>query len=50
MACGAIATTSSESINDDKPWDKFLTEQIAGDEMVGLAVGQNTSPRKWWSC
>ena len=23
-----------ESVNQDKPWDQFLTEQIAGDEMV----------------
>ena len=30
---GAIATTSSQSFNDDKPYDRFLQEQIAGDEL-----------------
>ncbi|MEX2580280.1 MAG: DUF1553 domain-containing protein [Verrucomicrobiales bacterium] len=23
------------SLNEDKPWDRFLTEQLAGDELVG---------------
>ena len=28
---GATATTSSRSFNDDKPYDQFIREQIAGD-------------------
>ena len=32
---GAIATTSSPSFNQDKPYNQFLKEQIAGDEMDG---------------
>jgi len=30
---GAIATTSSSRSNDDKPYDQFLHEQLAGDEL-----------------
>ena len=30
---GATATTSSASFNDDKPYDRFVTEQLAGDEL-----------------
>ena len=30
---GAIATTSSARFNDDKPYDRFLLEQLAGDEL-----------------
>ena len=30
---GATATTSSTSFNDDKPYNQFLREQIAGDEL-----------------
>ncbi|MFN0128894.1 MAG: PSD1 and planctomycete cytochrome C domain-containing protein, partial [Verrucomicrobiales bacterium] len=25
--------------NDDKPWDQFIQEQLAGDELVGLSHG-----------
>ena len=35
---GAIAITSSSAFNDDKPYDRFITEQIAGDE---LAAGKD---------
>ena len=28
---GAIAITSSPRFNDDKPYNRFITEQIAGD-------------------
>ena len=30
---GAIAITWSDSFNNDKPYDRFIQEQIAGDEM-----------------
>ena len=30
---GAIAITSSSAFNRDKPYDRFIKEQIAGDEM-----------------
>jgi hypothetical protein len=30
---GAIATTSSARFNDDKPYDQFIREQLAGDEL-----------------
>ena len=30
---GAIATTWCASFNRDKPYDRFVREQIAGDEM-----------------
>ena len=30
---GGIATTSSASFNDDKPYDQFVREQLAGDEL-----------------
>ncbi len=30
---GAIATTSCGRFNTDKPYDRFLTEQLAGDEL-----------------
>ena len=30
------------SMNDDKPWDQFLTEQLAGDELIsGVPDGNN---------
>ena len=32
---GGIATTSSQSFNQDKPYDAFIKEQIAGDELDG---------------
>ena len=32
--CGAIATTSCKSLNDDKPYDQFVREQLAGDEVA----------------
>jgi hypothetical protein len=34
-----------KSINDDKPWDKFLTEQIAGDEMIDWRSAKQFTPR-----
>lgn len=34
-----------ESINNDKPWDKFLTEQIAGDEMIDWRAAKHLTPR-----
>ena len=30
---GATATTSFEAFNQDKPYDRFIREQIAGDEL-----------------
>ena len=30
---GAIAITSSRSLNADKPYDRFVKEQLAGDEL-----------------
>ena len=44
MACGAIATTSSRPTNEDKPWDRFLTEQIAGDELVDWRSAKKFTP------
>jgi mono/diheme cytochrome c family protein len=32
------------SINADKPWDRFLTEQIAGDEMVDWRSEKHYTP------
>src|SRR5436190_558528 len=34
-----------ESINKDKPWDKFLAEQIAGDEMIDWRSAKHYTPR-----
>ena len=34
-----------ESINKDKPWNKFLAEQIAGDEMVDWRSAKHYTPR-----
>ena len=34
-----------ESINNDKPWDKFLTEQIAGDEMTDWRSAKHYTPK-----
>jgi len=34
-----------ESINHDKPWDRFLTEQIAGDEMVDWRSAKHLNPK-----
>jgi len=31
--CGDIAITSFASFNDDKPYDQFIREQLAGDEI-----------------
>ncbi len=28
------------SLNADKPWDRFLQEQLAGDELIGTAQGR----------
>ena len=33
-----------KSINDDKPWDRFLTEQLAGDEMVDWRNAKKYTP------
>jgi mono/diheme cytochrome c family protein len=33
-----------KSIDEDKPWDKFLQEQIAGDEMVDWQSEKHYSP------
>ena len=32
------------SLNSDKPFDRFLREQLAGDEMAGFHPGQPTTP------
>ncbi|OWK37501.1 hypothetical protein FRUB_06621 [Fimbriiglobus ruber] len=32
------------SLNADKPYDKFVYEQIAGDELVGFAPGGDVTP------
>jgi hypothetical protein len=34
-----------DSINRDKPWDRFLTEQIAGDEMVDWRSAKHLTPQ-----
>jgi len=34
-----------KSINEDKPWDRFLTEQIAGDEMIDWRSARRFTPR-----
>lgn len=33
------------STNQDKPWDKFLAEQIAGDEMADWRAAKHLTPR-----
>ena len=33
-----------EAFNKDKPWDRFLTEQIAGDELVDWRNAEHRSP------
>lgn len=33
------------SVNADKPFDQFVREQLAGDEMSGFAPGADASPR-----
>ncbi len=33
-----------KSINQDKPWDKFLQEQIAGDEMIDWRSAKHYTP------
>ena len=38
-----------KSTNDDKPWNRFLTEQVAGDEMVDWRNATSTR-RKRSSC
>src|SRR5207237_284523 len=32
------------SINSDKPWDRFLTEQIAGDELIDWRKAPKYTP------
>ncbi len=32
------------SINNDKPWDQFVQEQLAGDELVGVSTASADSP------
>jgi hypothetical protein len=32
------------SINADKPWDQFIREQLAGDELAGYKPGADVSP------
>lgn len=32
------------SLNDDKPLDRFLTEQLAGDELAGYRPGADVTP------
>jgi hypothetical protein len=32
------------SFNEDKPWDRFVQEQIAGDELAGFKPGEATTP------
>ena len=27
------------SLNEDKPWDRFIQEQLAGDELAGVVAG-----------
>jgi len=34
MTPGAIATTWSARSTNDKPYDRFITEQLAGDEIA----------------
>jgi len=33
-----------KSINDDKPWNRFLTEQLAGDELVDWRTSTKYTP------
>lgn len=33
-----------KAVNDDKPWDRFLTEQIAGDELVDWREAKQRTP------
>jgi mono/diheme cytochrome c family protein len=33
-----------KSINDDKPWNRFLTEQLAGDELVDWRTATKYTP------
>ena len=35
------------SFNADKPYDQFLTEQIAGDELVDYRTQQEVTPETW---
>lgn len=34
-----------QSINRDKPWDRFLTEQVAGDELVDWRSAKKFTPQ-----
>ncbi len=34
-----------DSINNDKPWDRFLTEQLAGDEMIDWRSAKHYTPK-----
>ena len=34
------------SLNEDKPFDRFVREQIAGDELSGFVPGRPTSRRR----
>lgn len=33
------------SLNADKPWDQFIREQLAGDELAGYHAGGDVSPQ-----
>ena len=35
------------SFNQDKPYDQFLLEQIAGDELFDYRAGQEKTPEQW---
>ena len=41
---GAIATTSSGRSTTDKPYDRFLLEQLAGDELVDYEHAPKITP------
>src|SRR5262249_16790695 len=34
-----------DSNNSDKPWDRFLTEQLAGDEMIDWRSAKHLTPK-----
>ena len=40
---GSIGITSFKSLNDDKPYDQFVREQIAGDELEEVTVETMTA-------
>ncbi len=43
---GGIATTSSTPFNNDKPYDQFIREQIAGDLLPAELAG-GKAPSSW---